>query len=100
MVTRQLNKPRINQPRSLRQAALPRAPEDVVSDTQTLIENRPPSVAALFLERVAATPDAEAYRYPVPASGDGPDTWKSLTWAQAAERVYAIAAGLIELGVQ
>jgi long-chain acyl-CoA synthetase len=72
-----------------------------VSDTQTLIENRPPSVAGLFLERVAATPDAEAYRYPVPpVSGEGPDDWKSLTWAQAAERVYAIAAGLIELGVQ
>ncbi|MFE3169733.1 AMP-dependent synthetase/ligase [Streptomyces sp. NPDC059224] len=72
-----------------------------MSDTQTLIENRPPSVAALFLERVAATPDAEAYRYPVPAaSGQGPDDWKSLSWAQAAERVYAIAAGLIELGIQ
>jgi long-chain acyl-CoA synthetase len=72
-----------------------------VSDTQTLIENRPPSVAGLFLERVAATPDAEAYRYPVPApSGQGPDEWKSLSWAQAAERVYAIAAGLIELGIQ
>ncbi|KUN05262.1 AMP-dependent synthetase [Streptomyces yokosukanensis] len=72
-----------------------------MSDTQTLIENRPPSVAALFLERVAATPDAEAYRYPVPpASGQGPDEWKSLSWAQAAERVYAIAAGLVELGVQ
>ncbi|GAB2955258.1 AMP-dependent synthetase/ligase [Streptomyces pseudoechinosporeus] len=72
-----------------------------MSDTQTLIENRPPSVAALFLERVAATPDAEAYRYPVPpASGEGPDDWKSLSWAQAAERVFAISAGLIELGVQ
>ncbi|MEV1064075.1 AMP-dependent synthetase/ligase [Streptomyces sp. NPDC050263] len=72
-----------------------------MSDTQTLIENRPPSVAGLFLERVAATPDAEAYRYPVPAaSGAGPDEWKSLSWAQAAERVYAIAAGLVELGVQ
>ncbi|MDH6570444.1 long-chain acyl-CoA synthetase [Streptomyces sp. SAI-117] len=72
-----------------------------MSDTQTLIENRPPSVATLFLERVASTPDAEAYRYPVPAaSGQGPDEWKSLSWAQAAERVHAIAAGLIELGVQ
>ncbi|EKX64722.1 long-chain fatty acid--CoA ligase [Streptomyces ipomoeae] len=72
-----------------------------MSDTQTLIENRPPSVAALFLERVAATPDAEAYRYPVPAaSGEGPSDWKSLSWAQTAERVYAIAAGLVELGVQ
>lgn len=72
-----------------------------MSDTQTLIENRPPSVAALFLERVDATPDAEAYRYPVPpASGQGPDDWKSLSWGQTAERVHAIAAGLIELGVQ
>ncbi|TWV35561.1 long-chain fatty acid--CoA ligase [Streptomyces misionensis] len=72
-----------------------------MSDTQTLIENRPPSVAALFLERVAATPDAEAYRYPVPpASGQGPDDWKSLSWAEAAERVHAIAAGLIELGIR
>ncbi|MET7388310.1 AMP-dependent synthetase/ligase [Streptomyces sp. NPDC005529] len=71
-----------------------------MSDTQTLIENRPPSVAALFLERVAATPDAEAYRYPVPAAGDGPDEWKSLSWGEAAERVFAIAAGLIELGVE
>lgn len=72
-----------------------------MSDTQTLIENRPPSVAHLFLERVAATPDAEAYRYPVPAaSGEGPDDWKTLSWAQAADRVHAIAAGLIELGLQ
>ncbi|WP_328633500.1 AMP-dependent synthetase/ligase [Streptomyces sp. NBC_00356] len=71
-----------------------------MSDTQTLIENRPPSVANLFLERVTATPDAEAYRYPVPsAAGTGPDDWKSLSWAQAAQRVYAIAAGLVELGV-
>ncbi|MFF2845795.1 AMP-dependent synthetase/ligase [Streptomyces sp. NPDC058001] len=72
-----------------------------MSDTQTLIENRPPSVANLFLERVSATPDAEAYRYPVPAApGAGPDEWKSLSWGQAAERVFAIAAGLIELGVR
>jgi len=72
-----------------------------VTDTQTLLENRPPSVATLFLERVAATPDAEAYRYPVPAeSGQGPDGWNSLTWDQAAGRVYAIAAGLMDLGVR
>ncbi|GGQ14688.1 AMP-dependent synthetase/ligase [Streptomyces roseolilacinus] len=72
-----------------------------MSDTQTQIENRPPSVASLFLERVAKTPDAEAYRYPVPSpAGQGPDDWKSLSWAQAAERVYAIAAGLVDLGVR
>ncbi|MEU6012685.1 AMP-binding protein [Streptomyces sp. NPDC047515] len=72
-----------------------------MSDTQTLIENRPPSVANLFVDRVAATPDEEAYRYPVPAAtGEGPDEWKSLSWGQAAERVYAVAAGLIGLGVR
>ncbi|MFF9634679.1 AMP-dependent synthetase/ligase [Streptomyces bacillaris] len=72
-----------------------------MSDTQTKIDNRPPSVAALFIDRVAATPDGEAYRYPVPsASGEGPDDWKSLSWGQAAQRVFAIAAGLIALGVR
>lgn len=71
-----------------------------MSDTQNPIENRPPSVANLFMERVAATPDGEAYRYPVPsASGEGPDEWKSLSWAESAKRVNAIAAGLIQLGV-
>ncbi|MET7797638.1 long-chain fatty acid--CoA ligase, partial [Streptomyces decoyicus] len=83
-----------------------------MTDTHTLIENRPPSVAHLFLERVAATPDIEAYRYPVPPSklsasreqggapaGQGADDWKVLSWAQAAERVYAVAAGLIALGI-
>ncbi|GAA0282805.1 long-chain fatty acid--CoA ligase [Streptomyces polychromogenes] len=73
-----------------------------MSDTQTLIENRPPTVAALFLDRVAATPDGEAYRYPVPPArpGEGPDDWKSLSWQQAADRVFAIAAGLITLGLR
>ncbi|MFJ2212797.1 AMP-dependent synthetase/ligase [Streptomyces sp. NPDC101062] len=71
-----------------------------MSDTQNLIENRPPSVATLFIERVAATPDAEAYRYPVPAAGQGPDEWRSLSWGEASKRVYAVAAGLIALGVR
>ena len=71
-----------------------------MTDTQTLIENRPPSVAHLFLERVDSTPDHEAYRYPVPSGTAGPDTWKSLSWGQAAERVFAIAAGLMDLGVR
>ena len=72
-----------------------------MTDTQTLIENRPPSVATLFLERVAATPDAAAYRFPVPSeTGQGPDGWQALSWGQAAGRVFAIAAGLMDLGVR
>ncbi|WNI15447.1 AMP-dependent synthetase/ligase [Actinacidiphila sp. ITFR-21] len=70
-----------------------------MTDTQTLLENRPPSVAGLFLDRVAATPDVEAYRYPVPA-GSGAERWETLSWSEAATRVYAIAAGLMDLGVR
>jgi len=51
------------------------------------------SIPKAFLERAALTPTREAYRYPVGAG------WRSLTWKQAAERVRAIAAGLLALGV-
>jgi long-chain acyl-CoA synthetase len=47
----------------------------------------------MFLDRVAATPQAESFRYPV--SGG----WQSTTWQQTGDRVRALAAGLISLGV-
>ena len=59
----------------------------------TKIENRAPSVARMFVDRVAATPYAEAFRYP------HDDGWESLTWQQVGERVRHIAAGLISLGI-
>ncbi|POG48143.1 long-chain fatty acid--CoA ligase [Streptomyces sp. ZL-24] len=73
-----------------------------MSSAQSLVDNRPVSVAHLFLSRVEATPGREAYRYPVPAAGGaaGAERWHSLTWAQTAERVHAIAAGLLALGVR
>ena len=57
------------------------------------IEKRAPSVARMFLDRVAATPHAEAFRYPQDHS------WESVTWQQVGERVHHIAAGLISLGI-
>lgn len=57
------------------------------------IDNRAPSVPRMFLDRVAATPNSEAFRYP---DNDG---WTSVTWAQVGERVELIAAGLIALGI-
>ncbi|MHA7651100.1 AMP-dependent synthetase/ligase [Mycobacterium sp. ML4] len=57
------------------------------------IDNRAPSVAHLFRDRVAASPQAEAFRYP---RGEG---WESVTWQQVGERVESIAAGLISLGI-
>ncbi|MFC0597483.1 AMP-dependent synthetase/ligase [Streptomyces palmae] len=71
-----------------------------MTDTQKLLDNRPPSLATLFLQRVEETPEKEAFRHPVPpASGEGPDDWRALSWRQAADRVFAIAAGLIASGV-
>lgn len=71
-----------------------------MSEKQDPIENRPPSVAHLFLHRVEETPDREAYRYPVPAAEGGPDEWRGYTWREAGQRVSAIAAGLMTLGVR
>ncbi|MFJ8128607.1 AMP-dependent synthetase/ligase [Streptomyces hydrogenans] len=70
-----------------------------MSSAQYLLENRPHSVAHLFLSRVEATPEREAYRFPV-ARDDGSEEWRSLTWAQTARRVKAIAAGLLALGLR
>ncbi|MER6396153.1 long-chain fatty acid--CoA ligase [Kitasatospora sp. NPDC001603] len=70
-----------------------------------IVAGRPASVAHLFLERVAATPAGEAYRFPVPVDehaadgAPGAEQWRSLTWAQTATRVYAVAAGLLSLGI-
>jgi long-chain acyl-CoA synthetase len=52
------------------------------------------SIPDMFLQRVARTPDQRALGHPGP---DGQPAW--LTWAQAQQRAFAIAAGLVGLGV-
>ncbi|MEE2058048.1 AMP-dependent synthetase/ligase [Rhodococcus artemisiae] len=69
-----------------------RASEEKVDHAK--IEKRAPSVARLFIDRVTATPDDEAFRYP-----DGKDGWTSITWEQTGEKVRLLAAGLLSLGV-
>jgi long-chain acyl-CoA synthetase len=55
------------------------------------------SIPDMFLQRVAATPDARAFAHP--AADDAADpVW--LTWAEVAGRAKAIAAGLHDLGVR
>ena len=58
------------------------------------VTDRPVSYARLFADRVAATPDRDAFRRP---AGSG---WQTLSWQQTADRVYQLAAGLIALGVE
>ncbi|MGL4745810.1 MAG: AMP-dependent synthetase/ligase [Dermatophilaceae bacterium] len=56
------------------------------------------SVGHLFRDRVAATPDAPAFRYAVvQPSGD---TWVTATWREVDVDVRDIGAGLIALGVE
>ncbi|WP_333908559.1 AMP-binding protein [Solicola gregarius] len=62
---------------------------------QASIDDRLPSMGAVFFDRVRKTPDAEAYRFP-----DGAGQWTSRTWAQTGEEVTRVAAGLIALGVE
>ncbi|MGN9780416.1 AMP-dependent synthetase/ligase [Nonomuraea sp. ZG12] len=50
------------------------------------------SIPVLLRDRIAATPDAEAYRTP---SGDG---WSSMSWREVGERVRELALGLAGLG--
>jgi len=63
----------------------PSAPERLTRKTTSLAE--------LLARRVHDTPDREAYRYPVG------DQWRSMTWRQSGERVRAVAAGLLSLGL-
>src|SRR4029079_12675723 len=61
--------------------------------TATLTE-RAHAFGHLFVDRVEKTPSGEAFRYRVG------DDWKSLSWLQTKERVFTLAAGLVDLGLE
>lgn len=69
-----------------------RASDEVVDWSK--IEERAPSVAHLFVDRVAASPRSEAFRF---LRGD---EWTSVTWSEVGDRVRTLAAGLIALGIE
>jgi len=60
----------------------------------SFIETMPKNVAAQFLDRVAATPNGEAFRFPRGTA------WESITWREAGEQVTRVAAGLKSLGIE
>ncbi|MFC4783639.1 AMP-dependent synthetase/ligase [Nocardioides sp. MAHUQ-72] len=60
----------------------------------SFLDRLAPNVAAQFLDRVAKSPDREAYRYP--KNGD----WESVTWRQTGDQVKRLAAGLLSLGIE
>src|SRR5215203_6049117 len=58
------------------------------------LDTMPANVAVQFFDRVTASPDSEAFRFP------RGEAWESVTWKQAGDRVEALAAGLIALGIE
>ncbi len=66
-----------------------------MTDIQQLLDERPPTIGALFNRMVAAQGSKEAFRYP-----DAQEKWVSLTWAQTKDAVWEIAAGLLAIGLQ
>jgi long-chain acyl-CoA synthetase len=65
-----------------------------INHDTSFVNNLKPSMAAMFVDRVAKNPGNEAFRYPVG------DTWQSVTWKEAGDRVTNLAAGLLSLGIQ
>ncbi len=59
-----------------------------------MADTSPRTVPELLLDRVAKTPDEEAFRYPL----DG--RWESLSWRQAQDRIRAVACGLLAKGLE
>ena len=65
-----------------------------VNYDMSVIENRAPNVGRQFFDRVSATPNREAYRYP---KGEH---WESQTWQETGDHVTKLAAGLVALGIE
>lgn len=59
----------------------------------TVIDKRPRSLVHMFLDRVAETPDEDAFYYPVEGG------WQESTWGQTHALVEGLAAGLVALGL-
>ena len=65
-----------------------------VTYDMSAIEDRAPNVGRQFFDRVQATPNREAYRYP------RGERWESQTWQETGDHVTKLAAGLVALGLE
>src|SRR4051794_1117158 len=69
-------------------------PEDRAA-MERRVSDTPTSLGALFLRRVAETPDGAAYLRP-----DGAGAWVTSSWGETAHVVSELAAGLLAIGLQ
>ena len=67
----------------------------IAGSLDTVLPAHAPTLARSILDRVAATPDRPAYRFPEPGG-----SWGAMTWREAGEEMRTLAAGLVALGLQ
>jgi long-chain acyl-CoA synthetase len=60
----------------------------------TLLATRPASVGVMLLRQVEKSSSKEAFRY------IEDDRWVSLSWSQTKDKIFQLAAGLLELGIE
>ncbi len=65
-----------------------------VNHDTSFVDHLPQNVAVQFLDRVAISPNAEAFRFP------RGESWESVTWQEAGDEVARLAAGLLSLGLE
>ncbi|WP_375000292.1 AMP-dependent synthetase/ligase [Aeromicrobium sp. CTD01-1L150] len=70
-------------------------PTTATPEQLQLVEDRASNVAQMFFDRVAASPNREAYRFP-----DADENWHSLTWSETGNEVTKLAAALLALGIE
>ncbi|MDQ1250859.1 MAG: Long-chain fatty acid--CoA ligase, partial [Actinomycetota bacterium] len=80
-------------PAGMRSADLEEQAVEITKSRETLPQQNT-TVAQMFIDRVAKTPNREAFRKPTADGG-----WKSFTWKESFDEATLIAAGLLALGL-
>ena len=68
---------------------------DIAGSLEAKLPPHAPTLSQQILDRVAATPDADAFAGP---TADG--SWRVLSWRETGEEMTKLAAGLLALGIE
>ena len=66
-----------------------------ITEAREQLPQQNTTVAQMFIDRVAKTPDREAFRKPTADGG-----WQSFTWKETYDQAHALAAGLLALDLK
>ncbi|OYO04480.1 AMP-dependent synthetase/ligase [Enemella evansiae] len=68
---------------------------EISPEVQAQLDDRAPSMGEMLRRRIASDPQRTAFLYP-----DAQENWQPLTWQQAGEIIYDLAAGLLAVGLE